>query len=224
MRLAALLLLAAPFLVPVWILIDSKKRLGRYSWGWALFTAFTLLGLAGQLSRDLQALSRADAASGTLGMLWGHIAGAYFGAFGFYRALTSGKKKVEKDTEKLNETLIDQISKSFRVKSTPELRELLSAHNSSPEAVDAAQRIMASRDQARLTHEPIASDLSEPNAAEELLLKRSDQRSIKTRTILGLSIMGVGFLPTFQLISSPLGSRMIWTNSSALFSLYYSLF
>jgi hypothetical protein len=49
--------------LPIAILFESKKRLERPSWGWALFSGFVLLAVFGQINRELLAAGASDPAS-----------------------------------------------------------------------------------------------------------------------------------------------------------------
>ena len=108
MKSALSLLLIAPAVVPIWILVDSKKRLGSYSWGWAIFAGLSLFGIAGETGRELQALSEISGKDGFAGMLWGKVAVAYLGLPFFYRSVTRSKERVEGNlTEQKSKTIKD---------------------------------------------------------------------------------------------------------------------
>lgn len=75
--------------LPIAILFESKKRLGRPSWGWALFSGFVLLAVFGQINRELLAAGASDPAS--LGYVFVGLTAAWVGLFMFYRARTRKK-------------------------------------------------------------------------------------------------------------------------------------
>jgi hypothetical protein len=75
--------------LPIAILLESKKRLGRPRWGWALFSGFSLLAVFGQINRELLAAGASDPAS--LGYVFGGLTAAWVGLFMFYRARTRKK-------------------------------------------------------------------------------------------------------------------------------------
>jgi len=77
--------------LPIAILLDSKRRLGRQRWGWALFSGFILMsGMGREISSDMQSLT----SPGSLSMtdLLGFLTGMWIGLFLLYRGLT--RKKV----------------------------------------------------------------------------------------------------------------------------------
>jgi hypothetical protein len=71
------------------ILFESKKRLGRPSWGWALFFGFVLMAVFGQINRELYAAGASGPAG--LGYVFGGLTATWVGLFMFYKARTRKK-------------------------------------------------------------------------------------------------------------------------------------
>ena len=78
----ALITLIMLFGMPIIILVDSKRRLGWYSFGWAIITLLGMFGAMGSLGRQFRA-SGGDAA-----LLLGGLVGACAGSFALYRSMT----------------------------------------------------------------------------------------------------------------------------------------
>ncbi|MES9970099.1 MAG: hypothetical protein ABW092_08700 [Candidatus Thiodiazotropha sp.] len=97
------LLFVSPVVVPLWILSDSKARLGKYSWGWALFAGVSALGLIQLTGTNF----RAAAGHGplVLGTLLGSLFVAYSVLFAMYRG---GTGKVISIRETLNDRIREQ--------------------------------------------------------------------------------------------------------------------
>lgn len=85
--------------LPAAILIDSKKRLGKPRWGWAIIAGFIFMSALGQIARDMQATG--DSGSFGVASLVGGFAGAWAGFFTLYRILTR-KAVVRKEFEVLS--------------------------------------------------------------------------------------------------------------------------
>jgi putative Mn2+ efflux pump MntP len=81
--------------LPVVILIDSKKRLGRFRWGWALISGFMLMTVLGQIGSEVQAIGRSG--SRVMAHLLGGFIGGWLGLFALYRGFT--RKKTSDKTE-----------------------------------------------------------------------------------------------------------------------------
>jgi hypothetical protein len=81
--------------LPAAILIDSKKRLGKPRWGWAIISGFVFMSALGQIARDMQATG-GSASFGIAGLVGG-LAGAWLGFFTLYRVLTRKKAAQTKE-------------------------------------------------------------------------------------------------------------------------------
>jgi len=92
-----ILILLVVVSLPVVILVDSKKRLGRPRWGWALISGFVLMSALGQIGREFQSTS-GGSGSFNMAYLFGGLIGAWLGLFGLYRAMTR-KKSPEKSEQ-----------------------------------------------------------------------------------------------------------------------------
>ncbi|MBI4527014.1 MAG: hypothetical protein HY695_24730 [Deltaproteobacteria bacterium] len=88
----ALILLAIVGL-PLIILVDSKRRLGKYNWGWAIFALVILFGAMGQLGNQLRVSPNLGQRYSTADLV-GTLIGAYAGGFALYRVMTRRKSAV----------------------------------------------------------------------------------------------------------------------------------
>lgn len=88
MHIGTILLFISPILVPIWILLDSKRKLGSYSWALAALVAFGLGALVRQTAIELELGNIAE--RGTLDVvIWGKVVAAYFIAVAAYKIVAS---------------------------------------------------------------------------------------------------------------------------------------
>jgi hypothetical protein len=68
------------FSLPIAILIDSKMRLGKYKWGWAIFSLISYMGVISYIGKSISGKSRTGA---LIGYILGGLTGGWAGAFPF---------------------------------------------------------------------------------------------------------------------------------------------
>lgn len=86
MHIGTLLLFVSPILVPLWILLDSKKTLGNYSWALAGLVAFALGALVRQTMIEFEIGNIQGEAFDIV--IWGKVIAAYLISMAAYRIIT----------------------------------------------------------------------------------------------------------------------------------------
>lgn len=86
MQIGLILQYISPIVVPAWILFDSKKRLGRYSWAIALLVALALAGLVRQTLFELEKEFMSEPFFSDM-IIWGKAIAAYLIPVVVYRTI-----------------------------------------------------------------------------------------------------------------------------------------
>lgn len=86
MSIGLILQYISPVVVPAWILYDSKKRFGRYSWAIALLTAAGLAGLVRQTVIELDLEWMSEPVISDM-IIWGNAIAAYLIPIVIYRTV-----------------------------------------------------------------------------------------------------------------------------------------
>ncbi len=86
MHIGTVLLFVSPIVVPAWILLHSKKKLGYYSWGLAVLVAFGLGALVRQTAIELE-LGNIKAYGAFDIVIWGKVFAAYFISVAAYKIM-----------------------------------------------------------------------------------------------------------------------------------------
>ena len=91
MQIGLILLYISPLVVPSWILFDSKKRVGRYSWGVALMIAFALGAFIRHTLKELELQEEWMTAPAIYPIIiWGKVIAAYLIPVVIYRTVVRG--------------------------------------------------------------------------------------------------------------------------------------
>jgi len=88
MHIGTMFLFVSPILVPIWILLDSKKKLGSYSWGLAALVAFALGALVRQTAIELELGNITEHGAFEV-VIWGKVIAAYFISVAAYKIVAS---------------------------------------------------------------------------------------------------------------------------------------
>ncbi|MCP3927931.1 MAG: hypothetical protein GY705_02385 [Bacteroidetes bacterium] len=78
--------------LPILIFIDSKIRLGRFSWGWAFMSLIITIGTMVAVANIFKSLKGLEQGQ-IISILIGSIVGAYVGGFTLYRAMSRRREK-----------------------------------------------------------------------------------------------------------------------------------
>ena len=84
-------MLTSPLLMPIVILRDSKKRLRKFRWGWAVLAFIAPIGAMEQFNRQVRMLADTDATNAATGALFGIVVAVCLGPYLMYRFSTRPK-------------------------------------------------------------------------------------------------------------------------------------
>ena len=85
-------LILVPIGLPIAVLIDSKKRFGRFRWGWVVLLFIVGTGAISREIAQAKALASGPNDTGAITWLGGTIIGFCLGGFGFYRLFARAPK------------------------------------------------------------------------------------------------------------------------------------
>lgn len=198
----------ALFVMPVIILSDSKKRFGRYSWGWATIAFFTIAAMLPKRGIP-PVFDRVQ-----LGMALGKIAGLCIGLFYLYRYTTKSRVGVAAQSGELSPVRIEGATKPPDSEAS---HDHVRRHRAQDEGVKTCPqcaetiklRAVVCRycayhfDESELSAE-IARSIAEQKRADEIRESRAANQRLRAETKRSFRIFGI-----IGVVTAPMGGLVL---------------